>query len=227
MTKVIAFQHTKNEPLGYIETLLDGWEIPFDYVPLWETNELPANKGTHLVFLGGPMSVHDGEEFPFLAKEKELIRRSVKNKVPVLGLCLGAQLIASAYGVPVYRFVNETGWFPVTRTDESTKAFEGFPGTFMAFQFHSDTFLIPPGGKLLCRGNVVRHQAFQYKSALALQFHLEMTQPLIDDWTCALRPSLKEKIRRDTGLYLERSNRLCQNLLARFLASPDLHTTPL
>jgi GMP synthase-like glutamine amidotransferase len=217
--RVRAFQHTPSEPLGYFEQIFSEQKIPFEYARLWDGDPVSMGDATHLVFLGGPMSVNDEQEFPWLKEEKELIRRAVKKRVPVLGLCLGAQLIASAHGATVYRFVNETGWCPVHTTPGCTGVFASFPDTFHVFQMHGETFHLPVGGELQCRGDNVPHQGFRLGSALGLQFHLEMTDGLIRDWTTGERKFLKEKIGRDTERCLAASNRLCRQVAMAFLRS--------
>lgn len=214
---VRAFMHTPSEPLGYFERIFSGSDIPFEYVRLWEGDRVSAGKATHLVFLGGPMGVNDEREFPWLVEEKALIRNSVRQRMPVLGLCLGAQLIASAHGATVYRFVNETGWCPVHRAPDATGIFSSFPDTFQVFQMHNDTFHLPVHGRLMCRGDAVPHQGFRLGSALGLQFHLEMTGELIQEWTKNERKFLQQEIRRDTGRYLAASNALCQRVAGEFL----------
>ena len=88
--KVRVFQHSPSEPLGYFEEIFSEEQIPYEYIRLWD--EVPVNEGyaTHMVFLGGPMSVNDEARLPWLKEEKEIIRRAVRKRVPVLGLCLGA-----------------------------------------------------------------------------------------------------------------------------------------
>ena len=215
--RVRAFQHSPSEPLGYFEQIFSEKKIPFEYVRLWDGDPVSRGDATHLVFLGGPMSVNDESELPWLKEEKELIRREVKKRVPVLGLCLGAQLIASAHGATVYRFVNESGWCPVHKTPDSTGVFASFPDTFHVFQMHGETFLLPVGGRLQCRGKNVPHQGFLIGSALGLQFHLEMTESLIRDWIKGEKKFLKERIERDTERYLAESNRLCRQVAMEFL----------
>ena len=215
--RVKAFQHTPSEPLGYFEQIFSEEKIPFEYTRLWKGDPVSMGDATNLVFLGGPMSVNDEQELPRLKEEKELIRRAVKKHIPVLGLCLGAQLIASAHGATVYRFVNETEWYPVSTTADSTGTFASFPKTFRVFQMHGETFHLPVGGRLQCRGDNVPHQGFRFGSALGLQFHLEMTDVLIRDWTKNERKFLKERIGRDTERYLAESNRLCRQVAMEFL----------
>ena len=107
---IAVFQHEPTEPLGYLEQVFSEHNVPFEYIRLYETGEVPRINATHLVFMGGPMSVNDEREYPYLKQEKELIRKSAKNRQKVLGICLGAQLIASAFGAPVYHYITETGW---------------------------------------------------------------------------------------------------------------------
>ena len=215
--RVKAFQHSSSEPLGYFENIFSEAKIPYEYVRLWDNEPVNTESATHLVFLGGPISVNDEGEFPWLKQEKELIRQAVRKRVPVLGLCLGAQLIASAHGATVYRFLNETGWYPVHSTPDATGVFASFPKTFHVFQMHGETFHLPVGGRLQYRGDHVPHQGFRLGSALGLQFHLEMTEGLIRDWTSCERKFLKEKIGRDTERYLERSKMLCRRVAREFL----------
>ena len=153
--RVRAFQHTPSEPLGYFEHIFSEEGIPFDYTHLWDDDPVSAGDANRLIFLGGPMSVNDEKDFLWIKEEKKLIRQAVRKRIPVLGLCLGAQLIASAHGATVYRFLNETGWYPVHSTPDAIGVFASFPKTFHVFQMHSETFHLPVGGRLQCRGDRV------------------------------------------------------------------------
>ena len=208
--KIAAFQHTSGEPLGFFGSFLTGKNIPFEYIRLYESNELPVTDATHFIFLGGPMSVNDEQEYPYLKEEKEFIRRAVKRENRILGICLGAQLIASAFGARVYKYVQETGWSEIQCEPVQEGIFSTFPDRFFAFQLHGETFEIPSGGKLLCSGRKVKNQAFIYRSALGLQFHLELTEAILQDWSRDLRHSQREKILRETPQYLAESNHLCR-----------------
>lgn len=215
--RIIAFRHVAHEPLGYFETILGEQEIPYEYVDLFDTGEIPRlQNATHLIFLGGPMSVNDEGKFPWLKDEKELIRRSGKAGQKVLGICLGAQLIASAYGAKVYRYVNETGWRMLHREKDAKGIFSSFPDQFPVFQLHGETFEIPYGGRLLASGTGVRNQAFSCRNALGLQFHLELTGEIIRDWSEGLRSHQRAKIARDTPRFLAESNRLCRMVAEDF-----------
>jgi GMP synthase-like glutamine amidotransferase len=216
--RIVAFRHEPDEPLGYCETILTEHSIPFEYIDLFDTNEIPRlAPATHLIFLGGKMSVNDEEEFPYLRSEKELIRRSQGTGQKVLGICLGAQLIASAYGAPVFRYVNETGWHMVRRNEDAMGIAAKFPDQFPVFQIHNETFAIPYGGRLLAYGTAVRNQAFSSKNALGLQFHLEMTSEIIQDWSKSLRRYQQVQIARDTPRYIHESNRLCRLVMEDFI----------
>ncbi len=213
--KVAVFQHAGNEPLGLFETIFAERGVTFEYVRLDEARDLPPVDASHLIFLGGPMSVNDEEQYPYLREEKALIRSYVREERPVLGICLGAQLIAAAFGAAVYPTVPEIGWHAITSTGEGV--FARFPDRFRAFQLHGETFDVPPGGTLLCIGDAVQNQAFSVGSAVALQFHLEPDVEIIEGWTRGLPEDEQATIRRDTAEYLSESSRLCRLIADDFL----------
>lgn len=215
--QVLAFCHNHTEPLGHFEDLFREWNIRYECVRLYETNEVPKRiSATHLLFMGGPMSVNDEEEFPWLKQEKELIRRTNRSGEKVLGICLGAQLIAAANGARVYPYVNETGWRVVRREPGPGGALAQFPEEFCIFQFHGETFALPYGGRLLASGSDVRNQAVACRNALGLQFHLELTGDILAGWSKKMTRYQREKIARETPRYLAGSNRLCRVLAADF-----------
>jgi GMP synthase-like glutamine amidotransferase len=133
-----------------------------------------------LVVMGGPMGVHDVDEHPWLAPERELIVDTLDADIPVLGVCLGAQQVAAALGADVYSHdEREVGWFPVETTAAASHApLAPLTPEFPAFHWHGDTYDIPEGGTLLARTPVCRNQAFSAADGLALglQFHLEATR---------------------------------------------------
>jgi len=165
--------------------------------------------------MGGPMSVNEEDKYPYLVEEKMLIRDWIKKKRPVLGICLGAQLISSAMGGRVTGCEQEIGWTEVRRLRSGPLA--QFPQKFSVFQLHGETFEIPLDSTLLCAGERVRNQAFCCGAALGLQFHLELTREIIKDWVKGLGKPEQEKILQETELYIAASNTLCRDLAARFI----------
>ena len=216
--KIAVFQHTRTETLGLFESIFTEKNIPFEYIRLFENPEIPGTNATHAIFLGGPMSVNDEQEYPYLHEEKLFIRHMIKDKKRVLGICLGAQLIASAFGAKVYPYVREIGWQQVSREPAKEGIFLAFPDQFPAFQFHGETFEIPYRGRLLCTGRDVKNQAFSYRTALGLQFHVELTEAILRDWSRDLTRYEREKCARETPRYLAESNRLCRIIAENFVS---------
>ena len=138
-----------------------------------------------LVIMGGPMSVNDEHLHPWLKEEKALVRSAIGSGYAVLGVCLGAQMIAAAMGARVYRGrEKEIGWFPVRRVAASGVG-ALFPETFTPLHWHGETFDLPASAVRLAETEAVPNQAFQLGSAIGLQFHLEATpqsvQQLVDN----------------------------------------------
>lgn len=134
---------------------------------------------THLIVLGGPMGVHDHAACPWLKAEKRFIREAIAAGRSVLGICLGAQLMASAMGAAVYRnAVPEIGWFPIEKAPEARKdaAAAFLPDALHVFHWHADTFDLPAGARCLAHSQACRHQGFFLDGrVIGLQFHLETT----------------------------------------------------
>ena len=171
-------QHVPFEGLGSIEAWLEtaGYEIT--NTRFFEADELPDLKTIDLlVVMGGPMSVNDEDEFPWLVSEKQFIRKAVDSGKPVLGICLGAQLIASAMGSRIYRnAVKEIGWFPVHAVASNDSSIFSFPVSAKVFHWHGETFDLPPKATHLAKSDGCENQAFQIgRSVIGLQFHLETT----------------------------------------------------
>jgi GMP synthase-like glutamine amidotransferase len=217
--KVVAIQHVPTEPMGYIEDILKEKGIEYEYVKVYETNEVNIVDATHIVIMGGPMGVYEEKEYPFLAQEKELIRHAIKSGIPILGVCLGAQLIASALGKDVYPYKRELGWFEVKKYEDD-EVVRDLPDKLIVFQWHNDTFDLPDGAKLLYIGDEVRNQAFRFEKAIGLQFHLEMTPELVKIWIeneQNLSEEEKRKILLESEKYIAISNEYCKKLVEAFL----------
>ncbi len=175
-------QHVPFEGLGSIETWLheSGYEITKTL--FYESTVLPApHQIDMLIVMGGPMSVNDEDEFPWLALEKEFIRNFIGTGKPILGICLGAQLIASAMSAKVYKNpVKEIGWFPVQGISPVDVSAFSFPPSAEVFHWHGETFDLPSGATLIARSEGCKNQAFQIgTSVIGLQFHLESTPETI------------------------------------------------
>jgi len=184
---VLILKHAEVEGPGLIEEHLKAEKIPYWILNLESNPPLPKlDEITHIVLLGGPMSVHEEDRYPFLRREDLFIKEALQRGKKVLGICLGAQLIAKALGALVYKGpVKEIGWCDISLTEEGAKdpVFQGFPASFSVFQWHGDTFEIPAAGRLLATSSPVPHQAFRYgDNAYALQFHLEITEGIIEEW---------------------------------------------
>jgi len=208
-----------NESGGLFEEAARERGISLLHVPVFETNEVPSFGSTHLLVMGGPMSVNDEEDLPWLKTEKQIIRERVMKGQPVLGICLGAQLIASSFGAAVYPCEPELGWSSVTAVN--TTMFPELPGQFRVFQMHGETFDIPKEAALIYRGENVPSQALCMGSALGLQFHIELTMDMIQDWISD-RP-LEEQSRHlsQSRHYLPESRKVCRSIADRFLSAPS------
>jgi GMP synthase-like glutamine amidotransferase len=132
-----------------------------------------------LVVMGGPMGVYDEGEHPWLVAEKAFLRDTIAAQKPVVGVCLGAQLVAEVLGGRVFRnLYKEIGWLPIELTEEGRRSplFDGLPQRLDVFHWHGDTFDLPPGSVHLARSKGCAHQAFLYQGrVLGLQFHIEST----------------------------------------------------
>jgi len=171
-------QHVSFEGLGSIAPWLESAGYALSSTRFFESPDLPEIEQIDLlVIMGGPMSVNDENMFPWLVQEKRFIRETIETGTPVLGICLGAQLIASAMGAKVFRNPQkEIGWFPVTRVPSSDTSAFLFPESAMVFHWHGETFDLPSGAVHLARSQGCENQAFQIgESVIGLQFHLETT----------------------------------------------------
>jgi GMP synthase-like glutamine amidotransferase len=175
----VILQHHPIEGPGSLAPWLARHATTKQIVRLDDGEVCPAPDAVDLlIILGGPMSVNDEGEFPWLVAEKVFIRQIIDRQRPVLGICLGSQLIASALGAEVKPNPHkEIGWLPIEGL--AVNAPLTLPSTTV-FQWHGDTFDLPVGASLLARSEACVHQAFLYKdNVLALQFHLEATPELV------------------------------------------------
>jgi GMP synthase-like glutamine amidotransferase len=158
--------------------------------------EAPPRHGTFdaLVVMGGPMSANDDARFPWMTQEKRLIAEAMARDTPLLGVCLGAQLIADAAGAPVFASpMREIGWFPVrlTRAAATHPLFRDLPAEFVPLHWHAETFDLPPNAVLLAESPACANQAFSIGDrVLGLQFHLEATAATVAELVAHCRREL-------------------------------------
>jgi len=200
--RVLVLQHIACEPPGEFEDVLDERGAEIVRVELDEGDRLPARDAFDaIVAMGGPMSVNDESEHPWLVEEKALIRDAVRDGVPYWGSCLGVQLLASSLGARVYAGPQpEVGVLPVTLTDEGAAdpVLQGLPREFPTLQWHGDTFDLPEGAVLLAGSPAYPHQAFRYgHAAYGVQFHVEVTGDMAREW--AQVPAYVESLERTLG----------------------------
>lgn len=184
--RVVAFRHVAFEGLGLIEPTLEDHGISVEFPDLFQGGAtLPdLTTAAGLIFMGGPMSAND--DLPYLRQEIQVIRHAVEAGQPVLGVCLGSQLIAKALGANVYKnSTKEIGWFDVHLTDAGRQdpILSGLEGSETVFHWHGETFDLPEGAAWLAYSDACRHQAYRVGlKTYGLQFHLEVTPEMISDW---------------------------------------------
>ncbi len=181
MKRIHYFQHVPFENLGYIEDWTQARGHALSCTRFFEGETPPSIQDLDwLIVMGGPMGVYDTEAHPWLNAEKDAIRAAVDTGKVVVGICLGAQLIAHALGAAVRpNAFKEIGWFPVYLQSKSLDhpLARIFPPQWDAFHWHGDTFDIPDGARLLASSEGCRNQGFVYGDrVVALQFHLEVTR---------------------------------------------------
>lgn len=230
MKPVAVFRHVAHEGPGWLGDLFDQRGIPRILIAVDRGDPLPASTEAYsgLVFMGGPMSVND--DLPWIPAVLALIREAVARDIPVLGHCLGGQLMAKALGAQVTgNPVKEIGWAEVRATDTAeAKHWLGETSAFPAFHWHGETFAIPEGAcRILASAHCV-NQAFAVGPHLALQCHVEMTPGMIDEWcrvgadeiTAAHSAAVqsRETILAGTGRHLPAMRAAAEQLYTRWLA---------
>lgn len=221
------FQHVSFEGLGCIEqwaadkghqlSSTRWYEMPGLH-PAWETADW-------LIIMGGPMGVNEQQQYPWIGEELRAIQAAVEQGKKVLGICLGAQLIAAALGAAVYpNPQKEIGWFPVTFSTDllPTGLQEILPPAVTVFHWHGDTYAVPSGAVIFASSDVCAHQAFIFQErVMGLQFHLEVTAAAVEDMlvhgAAELQPADRiqsaEIIREQQQQHITTNNQLMYRLL--------------
>jgi GMP synthase-like glutamine amidotransferase len=219
---VHLLQHAPHEAPGHIITWLEAAGLAYTVHHLYRGAALPSlAPADWLLVLGGPMGPDDEHSYPWLRAEKQLIETALPRH-RVLGICLGAQLIASVLGARVYPALTpEKGWWPVHLTDAAyaSPVFQGLPGSFPAFHWHADTFDLPAGATHLARTPDCPMQAFSYgPRVLGLQFHLETTPVWLEALLAAEPPVPDHRVQpaqemRDGLRIAQLSQSYCEQVL--------------
>ncbi len=233
MRKLLVFQHSAREPLGILDPLLRGSGFRVRYVNFAREPEVrpDLDRYSGLIVLGGPMNVDQADQYPHLRTEIAAIRDALDRDMPVLGICLGAQLLAAALGADVRRNpVREIGWYRIhpSAAAQSDRLCRHFDGSQHVFQWHAYTFDLPPGAVHLASTPTCANQAFRFgERAYGLQFHLEADERLIQRWLHVpeYRAEIEaagpehhlERILRDTHGHGESARGLSERVFREFI----------
>jgi len=233
MKKLLVFQHVPHELLGTLNPLLkkSGFRIRYVNFARHPDAQPSLNGYDGLVVLGGPMSVNDTDRLPHLKTEMKVIEEALGKNIPVLGICLGAQLIAKTLGAAVYpNEEKEIGWYDVSPTNhaQSDPLLGAFVDTEKIFQWHGETFDIPRSTRHLAFSSLCANQAFRHGgNVYGFQFHLEVDEPMIHRWLrvsenrreiAALGGAITpERIHKETPEYITRLHQLSQRVFGEFI----------
>jgi len=233
MKKLLVLQHVAHELLGTLNPLLKraGFRIRYVNFARHPDAEPSLDGYDGMVVLGGPMSVNDAHRLAHLTVEMRLIEEAMKRNLPVLGICLGAQLIAKTLGAEVYpNREKEIGWYDVSPTGaaENDALLTAFESREKIFQWHGETFDIPKTSHHLAFSALCANQAFRYDTKVyGFQFHLEVDEPMIHRWLrvpenrteiaslgCAYSA---ERIHNETCEYIARLHHLSDRVFSEFI----------
>lgn len=225
---VIALRHVAFEDLGLIEPVLRerGARVTYAEAAVGDIPAITADGPDLLIVLGGPIGVYDEAAYPFLKEELALLEARLRLGLPVLGICLGAQLIARALGSRVFPGPGkEIGWAPLRLTEAGTSSCLAAIGDHPVLHWHGDTFDLPDDARLLASTELTRNQAFDVGPAvLGLQFHIEATARGLESWfvghACEIAASpgvTVDQLREDARLNAAETGRRGRLILERWL----------
>jgi GMP synthase-like glutamine amidotransferase len=216
---LLIIQNDHRVPPGVFGEILREMKIPFRTVHPYAGDALPALAETPAVLiLGGYMGVHDEADYPFLIPLKRFIRDAAEAGTPLLGSCLGGQLLAQVLGGEVRSHqCGEKGLQEIclTSAGQNDPLFAGLPATFAAFEWHNDSFTVPPGALHLAASAACPGQAFRYRNAWGVQFHPEVDAAIIESWSTPVDPQGEHLAAFAAGeiAHAKLAGRLLQNFL--------------
>lgn len=231
MKPIAVFRHLPIEGPGYFATFLDNNHIPWKLIKIDAGEKPPASisQFSGLVFMGGPMSVND--DLPWIEPSLTLIRQAVEQDIPVLGHCLGGQLMAKALGGTVFQNpVKEMGWGKVNvQNNQEAQAWFDDITEFETFHWHGETFSLPTNATCILSSEHCENQAFALGIHLGMQCHVEMTERMVKDW-CDVsyeeiiqldEPTVQSPSEIETDLFkkVERLNTVAQRLYAKWITA--------
>jgi GMP synthase (glutamine-hydrolysing) len=206
-SNVLVIRHEQCSSLGLLKAAFEQAEIPFVYLDTYEGKTLIDSliNYSHIVVLGGAASAYEADQYPYLHYEFDLLEKAIQQGVPVLGICLGSQILAHVLGGRVYRgeFGREAGWCELELTSEASgdPVLGDLPAQFKVFQSHQDTFDIPPGCVHLVKSSKYSNQAFRYRNQVwAIQFHPEIDEHVLGDCSTVIEQELIDSKIHDTTL---------------------------
>lgn len=238
MKPVAILRHSHSEGAGYFATFLERHLLPWQLIRIDENEAVPSSIDgfSGLVFMGGPMSAND--PLPWIAQSCALIRSATAAGLPLLGHCLGGQLIAKALGGTITQNrVKEIGWGPVRVLDNAeARAWFGELTGFEAFHWHGETFSIPPGAVRLLESDACANQAFALGKTFGMQCHVEMTEEMIRQWcrdgageiTASTSPAVQspEAMQADMGKKVAALHAVADKIYSRWIAGLPRDSRP-
>ena len=242
MPTILVIQHVPHERLGTFEPAFKAAGCSIQSFNAYEAGaRWPSLDGLDgIVSMGGPQSVYEQAEYPFLTQELALLREAIANQLSILGVCLGAQLLAAALGAKVTKAPQkEIGWYPLMRESGAAGdlVFDAFSQTETVFQWHGDTFALPKGATRLASSPLCPEQGFRYgTNVYGLQFHVEVTEAIVRAWmhTPVNKAELLKlrgvidpmTIRRQSPQHVDRLAQLSGHVASTFCTLVIAHATP-
>jgi GMP synthase-like glutamine amidotransferase len=203
LKRILILQHVWDNHEGYVGQVLDYYAIPYDVIDVEHEIIPDAKQYAAVIALGGSQHIYAIDHYPYLVRERAMLYTIVEDDIPFLGICLGGQLLARAYGGQVRKHTSaEFGFYNVQLTEQGRDdpLFTGFRTSYQTvFHWHEDTFDLPVGATLLATSDTTRNQAFRYgHRAYGLQYHIEIDDNTLDTWL--YDPKCKQSVLERHGM---------------------------